>query len=313
MPKEIIEHKALSWLQRNLWCEISALQGELPKTVNGEIKILKGCWASNEYLAKIFNVKPDTISKAIAGLTKLKLVGQVYFDGRLRIIKILPCLGEKSYADPDKNPDIDAILDTKKEEYPLPPKGGVEEAVKTSQKPRVKKQVDDQLQKEDAIIPLLPEPLQRIILITGSKGYVPALENRLMRIAGDYSNEDFENVYRFLKARQDGYYDKANCKNRFLWDGAVKFFNNFGEAVIKALQWVEDGAEGIHSEWTQKRREAYAKQLTEAIKEFMSNNPNEEERYDYLHQNVKPKESWLIHCKAMRGGAYQNILSTLNQ
>jgi len=47
----------------------------------------KGCCASNEHLADILKVKPNTIAKSLVKLRKLNLIKDVSFDGRTRVIE----------------------------------------------------------------------------------------------------------------------------------------------------------------------------------------------------------------------------------
>lgn len=76
----------------------------------------RGCYASNEYLAKQLRMKEDTVSKAVSRLIKMELLEQVAFNGRQRIlvacwsekahqtrIRILARLGSRSDAESDEN------------------------------------------------------------------------------------------------------------------------------------------------------------------------------------------------------------------
>lgn len=76
IPAHIYEMEELSWQEKILWCEIQALAG------NGV------CYASNEYFAKKFHSSPVRISHIISKLKKIGLVEQVYFDGRVRHLKV---------------------------------------------------------------------------------------------------------------------------------------------------------------------------------------------------------------------------------
>jgi hypothetical protein len=256
MPKEIVDHKELSWLQRNLWCEINALQGELPKTVNGEIKILKGCWASNEYLAKIFDVKPDTISKAIAGLMEHKLIKQVHFDGRLRIIKVLGCLGEKSYADPDKNPDIDAILNTNLV--------NTENCVK--EKPISKKKTDElKKQKRLEIFNSLSQPMQTIIQLTFCKEKLDDIGDIVQSADKSIPSEDIALLSEFVSAKAKL---EESTKYHFVPIGKA-LFKDINKYIEEAKAWkakhpTETNADNGLSE---------AKDIVRRFNSFLASNP----------------------------------------
>ncbi|MCW7506192.1 helix-turn-helix domain-containing protein [Leptospira paudalimensis] len=52
-----------------------------------------GCYASNEYFAKILHLKQDTISRLVSQLKAKGLLVQTHFDGRKRFLK--PVLQEK--------------------------------------------------------------------------------------------------------------------------------------------------------------------------------------------------------------------------
>lgn len=79
IPSEIINMKGLTWQQRLIWCEIKSLHDDSEG----------GCWASNEYIGKVFDCSGSKVANDISVLRKLGLVETVYFDGRKRVIVAL--------------------------------------------------------------------------------------------------------------------------------------------------------------------------------------------------------------------------------
>ena len=80
IPVEVWEAHSLSWMEKCLWAEISSLGTEE-----------KPCFASNAYLAKIFNSTESSISNMISKLKSLGMIRHLSYDGRNRkIIAILP-------------------------------------------------------------------------------------------------------------------------------------------------------------------------------------------------------------------------------
>lgn len=80
IPREIWLAEGLSATEKILWAEIDSLYDEEKK----------GCYASNEYLARFMGVKERTLRDALCKLRQLKLIEDVSFDGRERVIKALP-------------------------------------------------------------------------------------------------------------------------------------------------------------------------------------------------------------------------------
>lgn len=76
IPREIWIHPDLLPLEKLLWAEIHSLFD----------REKGGCYASNEYLSKFFNVSVRHISDMISKLKNLYLVVDVKFDGRQRVI-----------------------------------------------------------------------------------------------------------------------------------------------------------------------------------------------------------------------------------
>lgn len=97
IPVEIMEMEDLSWFEKILLSMVDSLY----------CKEHKGCFASNEYIARKLKVKENTIAKAISNLRKLKLIEDVSFDGRKRVIRSRMYGGVdkvQSNAGLDKNP-----------------------------------------------------------------------------------------------------------------------------------------------------------------------------------------------------------------
>lgn len=76
IPVEILELKNLSYLEKFLLSWIDALY----------CKKHGGCFVSNKHLANKLDVKENTVSKALTHFRKLKLIEDVSFDGRTRVI-----------------------------------------------------------------------------------------------------------------------------------------------------------------------------------------------------------------------------------
>jgi len=76
IPVEILELKEISLLEKILLSWIDALYDEEKG----------GCYASNFHLSQRLGVKENTIVKAISKLRKMKLIEDVSFDGRKRVI-----------------------------------------------------------------------------------------------------------------------------------------------------------------------------------------------------------------------------------
>jgi len=72
VPKQIIENKELTLLEKMLYAEIACFDD---------------CFASNEFFAEKYNVSKEYISKSINKLIKLGFIIKISFDGRRRIIR----------------------------------------------------------------------------------------------------------------------------------------------------------------------------------------------------------------------------------
>jgi hypothetical protein len=77
IPVEVLEHPELTMLEQLLLSWIDALY----------CKSHKGCYAKNEYFAQRLKVKENTVAKALTSLRQKKLIEDVSFDGRNRILR----------------------------------------------------------------------------------------------------------------------------------------------------------------------------------------------------------------------------------
>ena len=103
IPMEIWQATDLSWSEKILLMEIDSF------TTNG-----RDCFFSNDYIAELLNVKPNTASVIVSSLIKKGYVKMTRFDGRHRYLetcvdinqplkKIKGRVLEKSKADFEKN------------------------------------------------------------------------------------------------------------------------------------------------------------------------------------------------------------------
>lgn len=76
IPKEIWLNEELSAIEKIVWAEIDSLDSSE-----------RGCYMSNEHLAKFCQCSERTISSAISKLEKLKYITITSFDGRRRNIQ----------------------------------------------------------------------------------------------------------------------------------------------------------------------------------------------------------------------------------
>ena len=79
IPKEIWLNTDLSIIEKVLLVEIDSLD-------NSD----RGCFASNEYLAKFVQLSEGRVANIISDLKKRKFIIQVFFDGRNRGLKLHP-------------------------------------------------------------------------------------------------------------------------------------------------------------------------------------------------------------------------------
>lgn len=73
IPAEIVLNKEVGWIEKCIYSYIHSLS-----------KAEKGCFASNEYLAKVFSISASSISKYISNLKKVGLIKESGFNGRFR-------------------------------------------------------------------------------------------------------------------------------------------------------------------------------------------------------------------------------------
>ena len=79
IPREIWIHDELKPLEKMLWAEIDSLFSEK----------YGGCFGSNEYFAKFFNVSERYIREMISNLKKYNFIEDVNFNGRTRVMRAL--------------------------------------------------------------------------------------------------------------------------------------------------------------------------------------------------------------------------------
>jgi hypothetical protein len=105
IPKEVWLNKDLSIIEKCLLVEIDSLD-------NGE----KGCFASNEYLATFFNLSESRMANIISDLKKRGFINQIYFDGRLRGLRIVK--SEVWFTENNKADSVKTVKQsTRKREY----------------------------------------------------------------------------------------------------------------------------------------------------------------------------------------------------
>ncbi len=93
IPKEIYLAEDLNALDKLLLVEINSLD-------KGDEK---GCFASSEYLGNFLGKGEDNINKMIAKLKKLGYIKRIYFDGRIRGLRIVKNYNSKNYKPTKKN------------------------------------------------------------------------------------------------------------------------------------------------------------------------------------------------------------------
>ncbi len=142
IPREIWLHPELSLQAKVLWAEIFSLND----------REAGGCYASNEYLCDFLGVKLSRLKEVLKELRDSKLLEDVSFNGRSRIIRsIVPSAdygghepaGKPAITQPENRlPDSrktgtlpyirDTSKDTSKDNTPLTPKGEAAKAADVS-------------------------------------------------------------------------------------------------------------------------------------------------------------------------------------
>lgn len=113
IPKEIWLNNELSLFEKCLFAEIDSLDGEY------------GCYASNEYFAKFFNVSESSVTRGISTLLSLGLIYKK-FDGRTRTLRVVKLSMEGSQIDESASAKNEFLLykenkkENKKEKAPEP-------------------------------------------------------------------------------------------------------------------------------------------------------------------------------------------------
>ena len=80
------------WIEKNIWIhpELSALEKILWAEIDSLFDANRdGCYASNQYLAKFCGVAIRQLQKMIAHLKSLSLIKEIYFNGRVRVMKAI--------------------------------------------------------------------------------------------------------------------------------------------------------------------------------------------------------------------------------
>lgn len=75
IPIEIWEASDLSWNEKILLMEVDSFTSQE-----------KDCYFSNDYIAELLGIKPDTASKMVSSLIRKGYLRQVRFDGRKRYL-----------------------------------------------------------------------------------------------------------------------------------------------------------------------------------------------------------------------------------
>jgi hypothetical protein len=80
------------WIPKELWFDqsLTPLQKMLIAEIDSLSKGPSGCTADNAYLAKFFGVSEGTMANMITDLRKLKRVETLSFDGRNRVLRVIP-------------------------------------------------------------------------------------------------------------------------------------------------------------------------------------------------------------------------------
>ena len=106
IPIEIWEASDLSWNEKILLMEVDSFTSQE-----------KDCYFSNDYIAELLGIKPDTASKMVSSLIRKGYLRQVRFDGRKRYLAsciLIRCrVGLKSDSAYDENhrQDMRNIID----------------------------------------------------------------------------------------------------------------------------------------------------------------------------------------------------------
>ena len=249
IPKEIWLNKELTILERCLYAEINSLNGK------------DGCFASNEYFAKFFDIKnKETISKHISKLKKLNLVYEEKFDGRRRILRTTELSLTKfnnQVSIDSKNKSI--YIDNNLENSIIDEKNFQKE----SSKPSI------------ILNPVIKEIIEEITLIGGFKKHHLPKENKKL-------SKTIKGIQDFIMSLKAGNLVKHYEFNK-VWQNSnnieiPKNLNNF-ESIKKALR----KAAKRH---LRMKKKGYWPDDKETLAKYLST----------FFYNSKCKNSWFLYC-----------------
>lgn len=130
----LLEELPISRTQIALLREIASLHANTVRNPHDRYKGMEGCYAGNVKLAKKTRIVESTVTKYLTKLKKLGYIEQVYFDGKVRLLKanaeileamlfrysseprkkVRETIGKKSEADSDKSPSLHVRTKTTK-------------------------------------------------------------------------------------------------------------------------------------------------------------------------------------------------------
>lgn len=96
IPAEIYLDQSLSWAEKILLIEIDSLDNDKEK----------GCFASNDYLAKFIGVTSGAVANMLTKLKKRGLVKRIYYDGRHRGLRVRFSHHDENSFHKNMNPDF---------------------------------------------------------------------------------------------------------------------------------------------------------------------------------------------------------------
>ena len=78
------------WIPKDIWLntDLSIIEKVLLVEIDSLDNSDRGCFASNEYLAKFVQLSEGRVANIISDLKKRKFIIQVFFDGRNRGLRI---------------------------------------------------------------------------------------------------------------------------------------------------------------------------------------------------------------------------------
>lgn len=214
-------------MEKCIWAEISNLDED------------RGCFASNEYLAKIMDSSPASIANSVSKLRKMGLIVDVGFDGRRRFIKaIVPSALTcgltlpSPVGEPCLNPavNIDTRVDSSLEKTPIVPVAN-QPAVVQAPKPIAPDGAPLAPEKKALIKGKLQLRAEALFRRTADKP-LDASEARALKGAKQAilstTEEDWLFLERFYAAPQAETYARK---------GFAQLLNNWNGEITKAREW----------------------------------------------------------------------------